>query len=266
MLLSNFKISFQSHGSSVCIIKPEDEQIHFTHPAKVALIASTSDNLCAQASQLMQQFATEQGIEKYLLLNEGYVAAIGVQAVKKAIRPYLVLHFSPEWVEICLVEPQSCTLAGHGLQATAPLRLICHKSMPYNGLRQFIRGRYAILISQHEEQRILELAANDNFCSHVEINGINPHIGVGSSMIFDFNQWVEYRSLRQRIIVNSVDELLEEWSGPKPTSIYITGDYKSYGSITDNLRQKLGRTVDIHIADNAESAVEEGFAYITSSF
>ena len=87
MLLSNFKISFQSHGSSVCIIKPEDEQIHFTHPAKVALIASTSDKLCAQASQLMQQFATEQGIKKYLLLNEGYVAAIGVQAVKKAIRP-----------------------------------------------------------------------------------------------------------------------------------------------------------------------------------
>ena len=261
MLLSNFKISFQSHGSSVCIIKPEDEQIHFTHPAKVALIASTSDKLCAQASQLMQQFATEQGIEKYLLLNEGYVAAIGVQTVKKAIKPYLVLHFSPEWVEICLVEPQSCTLAGHGLQATAPLRLICHKSMPYNGLRQFIRGRYAILISQHEEQRILELAANDNFCSHIEISGINPHIGVGSSMIFDFNQWVEYRSLRQRIIRQSVADCLAEWKDFEPREIFITGDYQSYMPLKDVWSGGINGE-PITIADNADTAVEEGFALL----
>ena len=261
MLLSNFKISFQSHGSSVCIIKPEDEQIHFTHPAKVALIASTSDKLCAQASQLMQQFATEQGIEKYLLLNEGYVAAIGVQAAQKNINPNIVLHFSPEWVEICRVEPQVCTLAGHGLQATVPLHLISHKSMPYSGLREFIRGRYSILISQEEEKRILGLAAEENFCTHVEISGINPHIGVGSSMIFDFNKWVEYRSLRQQIIRQSVADCLAEWKDFEPRGIFITGDYQSYMPLKEMWNDGINGE-PITIADNAATAVEQGFALL----
>lgn len=266
MPLSNFKISISSDGKSILILEPKDyEYLNIFSSKGSTLIASTSNTIDDYAKECIKQFALNNGIERYLCINEAFISAEGAKITAPLQTSFIVMHFCSNFIELCLISQEPYTLKGTQIEIDTNLRIIHHENMPYCGLRSYLRNRYFLLITPQEEKRLLTTIIQKASCPHVKISGINPFIGVNSSMIFDVNEWTAYQTVRQNIICTQVANFLEKCAEYNPFGLYITGYHYSYQKVTEKLRQGLDSKIPITIVPNAENAVEQGFVKLHKS-